>query len=153
MSGKTSIEWESPMEERHEFVTAPSLRPSLPYSLDHSLTIPSLSLTGMLLELDNSELRQMLEVPESLRSKVREAVTVLRDHQMKEQEQQLVSRQLRDSCIHLSPSLPLSPSPSPSLSAALKVYRLSPEPPLPLLCLCLSYQTWLQPALWVHKNS
>ena len=31
----------------------------------------------------------MLEVPESLKSKVEEAVTVLRDHQIKEQEQQV----------------------------------------------------------------
>lgn len=44
----------------------------------------------MLLEMDNSELLHMLEVPESLKSKVEEAVTVLRDHQMKEQEQQQV---------------------------------------------------------------
>ena len=34
--------------------------------------------TGMLLEMDNSELLHMLEVPESLKSKVEEAVTVLR---------------------------------------------------------------------------
>ena len=46
--------------------------------------------TGMLLEMDNSELLHMLEVPESLKSKVEEAVTVLRDHQMKEQDQQQV---------------------------------------------------------------
>lgn len=43
----------------------------------------------MLLEMDNSELLHMLEVPESLKSKVEEAVTVLRDHQIKEQEQQV----------------------------------------------------------------
>ena len=36
--------------------------------------------------MDNSELLHMLEVPESLKSKVEEAVTVLRDHQMKEQD-------------------------------------------------------------------
>jgi polyadenylate-binding protein len=47
-------------------------------------------ITGMLLEMDNSELLHMLEVPESLKSKVEEAVTVLRDHQMKEQDQQQV---------------------------------------------------------------
>ena len=38
----------------------------------------------MLLEMDNSELLHMLEVPESLKSKVEEAVSVLRDHQLKE---------------------------------------------------------------------
>ena len=48
--------------------------------------------TGMLLEMDNSELLHMLEVPESLKSKVEEAVTVLRDHQTKEQDGQQVHR-------------------------------------------------------------
>lgn len=43
-------------------------------------------ITGMLLEMDNSELLHMLEAPESLNSKVEEAVSVLRDH---EQHQQL----------------------------------------------------------------
>ena len=38
----------------------------------------------MLLEMDNSELLHMLEVPESLKAKVEEAVAVLRDHQMKD---------------------------------------------------------------------
>jgi len=41
----------------------------------------------MLLEMDNSELLHMLEAPDSLKSKVEEAVSVLRDHQMKEQQQ------------------------------------------------------------------
>uniref|UniRef100_A0A4W4GQP8 PABC domain-containing protein n=1 Tax=Electrophorus electricus TaxID=8005 RepID=A0A4W4GQP8_ELEEL len=36
-------------------------------------------ITGMLLELDNSELLHMLESPESLHSKVDEAVAVLQD--------------------------------------------------------------------------
>lgn len=40
--------------------------------------------TGMLLEMDNSELLHMLEVPESLKAKVEEAVAVLQDHQIKE---------------------------------------------------------------------
>ena len=39
---------------------------------------------GMLLEMDNSELLHMLEVPESLKSKVGEAVSVLHDHQLKD---------------------------------------------------------------------
>ncbi len=39
-------------------------------------------ITGMLLEMDNSELLHMLEVPESLKAKVEEAVSVLRDHQV-----------------------------------------------------------------------
>ncbi|XP_059353739.1 E3 ubiquitin/ISG15 ligase TRIM25-like [Carassius carassius] len=46
---------------------------------------PSLAgkITGMLLELDNSELLHMLESPESLRSKVDKAVSVLKAHQAK----------------------------------------------------------------------
>ena len=40
-------------------------------------------ITGMLLEMDNSDLLHMLEVPESLKSKVGEAVSVLHDHQLK----------------------------------------------------------------------
>ena len=41
----------------------------------------------MLLEMDNSELLHMLEVPESLKAKVEEAVNVLHDHQLKERTQ------------------------------------------------------------------
>ncbi|XP_057212942.1 polyadenylate-binding protein 1-like [Triplophysa rosa] len=41
-------------------------------------------ITGMLLEIDNSELLHMLESPESLHSKVEEAVAVLQAHQDKE---------------------------------------------------------------------
>ena len=39
--------------------------------------------TGMLLEIDNSELLHMLESRESLKSKVEEAVAVLKAHQSK----------------------------------------------------------------------
>ncbi|XP_016108028.1 polyadenylate-binding protein 1-like isoform X1 [Sinocyclocheilus grahami] len=41
-------------------------------------------ITGMLLEIDNSELLHMLESPESMHSKVEEAVAVLQAHQAKE---------------------------------------------------------------------
>lgn len=40
------------------------------------------SVAGMLLEMDNSELLHMLEVPESLKAKVEEAVNVLSEHQI-----------------------------------------------------------------------
>lgn len=44
--------------------------------------MPAPHLTGMLLEMDNSELLHMLEVPESLKAKVEEAQAVLNDHQL-----------------------------------------------------------------------
>ncbi|XP_020644872.2 polyadenylate-binding protein 1-like isoform X2 [Pogona vitticeps] len=55
------------------------------YPLIHAMH-PSLAgkITGMLLEIDNSELLLMLESPESLHSKIEEAVAVLQAHQMSE---------------------------------------------------------------------
>jgi len=44
-------------------------------------------ITGMLLEIDNSELLHMLEHHASLKAKVDEAVAVLQAHQAKEQAQ------------------------------------------------------------------
>nr|XP_020463759.1 embryonic polyadenylate-binding protein-like isoform X2 [Monopterus albus] len=55
------------------------------YPLIHALH-PNLAgkITGMLLEIDNSELLHMLESPESLHAKVEEAIAVLQAHQAKE---------------------------------------------------------------------
>ncbi|TKS77750.1 Embryonic polyadenylate-binding protein [Collichthys lucidus] len=55
------------------------------YPLIHALH-PNLAgkITGMLLEIDNSELLHMLESPESLHAKVDEAIAVLQAHQVKE---------------------------------------------------------------------
>ncbi|KAM6242703.1 polyadenylate-binding protein 1-like isoform 1-T1 [Spheniscus humboldti] len=55
------------------------------YPLIHTMH-PSLAgkITGMLLEIDNSELLLLLESPDSLRSKIEEAVAVLQAHQATE---------------------------------------------------------------------
>ncbi|NXI36477.1 EPAB protein, partial [Galbula dea] len=55
------------------------------YPLVHAMH-PSLAgkITGMLLEIDNSELLLLLESPDSLRSKMEEAVAVLQAHQATE---------------------------------------------------------------------
>ncbi|XP_041654851.1 embryonic polyadenylate-binding protein-like isoform X3 [Cheilinus undulatus] len=55
------------------------------YPLIHTLH-PNLAgkITGMLLEIDNSELLHMLESPESLHAKVEEAIAVLQAHQVKD---------------------------------------------------------------------
>lgn len=51
------------------------------YPLIHDIH-PSISgkITGMLLEMDNSEILQILEAPDVLRTKVSEAYDVLRRH-------------------------------------------------------------------------
>nr|XP_033819911.1 polyadenylate-binding protein 1-like [Geotrypetes seraphini]XP_033819912.1 polyadenylate-binding protein 1-like [Geotrypetes seraphini]XP_033819913.1 polyadenylate-binding protein 1-like [Geotrypetes seraphini] len=56
------------------------------YPLIHSMhSALAGKITGMLLEIDNSELLHMLESPESLHAKVEEAVAVLQAHQAKGQ--------------------------------------------------------------------
>ncbi|XP_029973939.1 embryonic polyadenylate-binding protein B-like isoform X1 [Salarias fasciatus] len=55
------------------------------YPLIHAIhPILAGKITGMLLEIDNSELLHMLESPESLHQKVDEAIAVLQAHQAKE---------------------------------------------------------------------
>lgn len=44
-------------------------------------------ITGMLLEMDNSELLHLLDAPDALNAKVAEAMIVLQEYQSKEDEQ------------------------------------------------------------------
>ena len=45
-------------------------------------------ITEMLLEIDNSELLHMLEVPESLKARVEEVVSMLRERKLQEEQEQ-----------------------------------------------------------------
>ncbi|KAM8862612.1 embryonic polyadenylate-binding protein A-like [Spinachia spinachia] len=87
---------EPPVHLHHEPLTTSMLAAAPPmdqkqllgerlYPVIHSLH-PNLAgkITGMLLEIDNSELLHMLETPESLHSKVDEAIAVLQAHQAKD---------------------------------------------------------------------
>ncbi|NXW26510.1 EPAB protein, partial [Phaetusa simplex] len=70
----------APPQEQKQMIAGERL-----YPLIHTLH-PSLAgkITGMLLEIDNSELLLLLESPDSLRSKIEEAVAVLQAHQATE---------------------------------------------------------------------
>merc|ERR1712168_32892 len=61
-----------------------------PLVQDHQPTLAG-KITGMLLEIDNSELLHMLEQRELLSDKVKEAVQVLQAHQAKEAQAQAAS--------------------------------------------------------------
>ncbi|NXW89011.1 EPAB protein, partial [Alopecoenas beccarii] len=68
----------APPQEQKQMIAGERL-----YPLIHAMH-PSLAgkITGMLLEIDNSELLLLLESPDSLRSKMEEAVAVLQAHQV-----------------------------------------------------------------------
>ncbi|NXK07012.1 EPAB protein, partial [Herpetotheres cachinnans] len=70
----------APPQEQKQMIAGERL-----YPLIHAMH-PSLAgkITGMLLEMDNSELLLLLESPDSLRSKIEEAVAVLQAHQATE---------------------------------------------------------------------
>ncbi|NXX02772.1 EPAB protein, partial [Larus smithsonianus] len=70
----------APPQEQKQMIAGERL-----YPLIHTLH-PSLAgkITGMLLEIDNSELLLLLESPDSLHSKIEEAVAVLQAHQATE---------------------------------------------------------------------
>ncbi|NXG51703.1 EPAB protein, partial [Psilopogon haemacephalus] len=70
----------APPQEQKQMIAGERL-----YPLIHSMH-PSLAgkITGMLLEIDNSELLLLLESPDSLCSKIEEAVAVLQAHQVTE---------------------------------------------------------------------
>ncbi|NXX55170.1 EPAB protein, partial [Scopus umbretta] len=70
----------APPQEQKQMIAGERL-----YPLIHAMH-PSLAgkITGMLLEIDNSELLLLLESPDSLRSKIEEAVAVLQAHQATE---------------------------------------------------------------------
>ncbi|NWS52251.1 EPAB protein, partial [Chunga burmeisteri] len=73
----------APPQEQKQMIVGERL-----YPLVHAMH-PSLAgkITGMLLEIDNSELLLLLESPDSLRSKIEEAVAVLQAHQATEPSQ------------------------------------------------------------------
>ncbi|NWH62941.1 EPAB protein, partial [Geococcyx californianus] len=70
----------APPQEQKQMIAGERL-----YPLIHAMH-PSMAgkITGMLLEIDNSELLLLLESPESLHSKIEEAVAVLQAHQATE---------------------------------------------------------------------
>ncbi|NXG55731.1 EPAB protein, partial [Hemiprocne comata] len=70
----------APPQEQKQMIAGERL-----YPLIHEMH-PSLAgkITGMLLEIDNSELLLLLESPDSLRAKIEEAVAVLQAHQATE---------------------------------------------------------------------
>uniref|UniRef100_A0A8C5VPD9 Polyadenylate-binding protein n=1 Tax=Microcebus murinus TaxID=30608 RepID=A0A8C5VPD9_MICMU len=78
----------APPQEQKQMLGSQRLLP-LPWTAESNLYLAG-KITGMLLEIDNSELLHMLESPESLRSKVDEAVAVLQAHHAKKEAAQKV---------------------------------------------------------------